>query len=332
MKFHQSLYVTVAAVLFTGLSTASAHFNITGNRTLNSGNPIDGITATNNVRTVSGSFGWADATDDNWGNTHRLTPFKFTLANMQTVSITVARNLLGSGSNGTFLPAFSLDTTPAFVGDGHDESNASRAYLAGLFGTTAVGESFVNTNGNGGWHAGDPFVDSNFNSVWDSGEQFTDVNGLGVWEPGDSFTDTNGNGVFDGAGIDRSGKDGVFRALAPWKIFQDSVAGTEVNFDTIIGHAADGTAANYGGAPGINGDGTADGTVSSTFANLAAGDYFLVVGGVNYAGVNTDTLAGGLTFLTYGIDVSATATPEPTSVVLLAFGAVGWGLMRRRKA
>jgi hypothetical protein len=81
---------------------------------------------------------------------------------------------------------------------------------------------------------------------------------------------------------------------------------------TYIGHAADGTAANYGNAPGIEGDGTADGFLTATFLDLPPGDYSFFVGGANYEAQNTETP----TYPTYGVFVSAqaiAATPAPAS-------------------
>jgi hypothetical protein len=103
-------------------------------------------------------------------------------------------------------------------------------------------------------------------------------------------------------------------------------------FNTIIGHAADGTSANFGTASGINGDGTADGTVSATFANLSAGDYYLFVGGANYAAQNTEAPIYGPSsnaYQTYGVGVTVGAVPEPSPYALLALGAGGITLMRR---
>lgn len=338
MKISQSLFLAVAAGLLAGLSTASAHISVTG-RTFD-GNPltpspafepIDGGSFSINTQTISSGFGWADATDANWGDSHRTRVFKFTLASTQTVAITIARNLNGTGPNGTFLPAFSLFQTPAYQAETHDSGAPTVSYLTGLFGTGAVGESFVNTNGSAGWEVGDPFVDGGaLNGTWDLGEQYTDLNGSSVWEFGDSFTDTNGNGVFDGRGLGGSGKEGAFSALSPWKIYQDVSPFAEMFFDTLIGHAADGTAANYGNAVGINGDGVADGTVTETFTDLAAGDYYFLVGGADYAAQNSaDVLAGGTSFRTYGVDVNVTAVPEPTSAALLGLSAVGLALVRR---
>ena len=304
MKLTKSFFI--AASLAAGLLNASAHLNVGTARDLgtlsNSSNSI-------NTQTVSGSFGWADATDSNWGDSHRLRIFKFTLSSTQNVTITASRrNAAGqSGAIDTLLTAFSLfrlnPGNATFVIDGHDTSAGSTNYLTGLYGTGAAAESFIDTNSNG------------------------------FWDTGESFTDANGNGVWDGAGVGGSGKEGVFRALNDFRIYQDNGDPNTTAFNdfTYLGHAADGTSANYGSASGINGDGVADGTVSATFNGLAAGDYYFLVGGADYLAQNTDQLTSGAspTYKTYGIGVTVGAVPEPSTYALLALGAGGLALVRR---
>lgn len=287
------------AIGLLGTPFAQAHVSIGSDRTLNSGNPIDGLTVTNGNRTVSSSFGWADATDDNWGDSHRLTAFKFTLATTQNVTITVSRRAAGTGPVDTLLPAFSLYQTPLWVASTHDTGPATTTWLTNTFGTSAVGEAFI---------------DANSNSVWNVGE---------------SFTDANGNGVYDSAGIGGSGKEGAFRALATWEIYHDSVGGARMHFDTYLGNAADGTSANFGSAPGIHGDGVADGTVSRTFVDLTAGDYYLFVGGGNYTAQLNE--AASPSFPTYGINLSVTAVPEPSIAILFMAGLGAVLAMRLRR-
>ena len=296
-------YFLIAATLFAGLFNASAHLSVGGDRTLGT---IDNTTVTNNARTVSSSFGWADATDDNFGDSHRLTAFKFTLGSTQNVTITVSRrNATGqTGANDTLLPAFSLYTlNGTFVSSTHDTSAGSTSYLTGLYGTGATAETFI---------------DSNSNTFWDTGE---------------SFTDANGNGVWDGAGAGGSGKEGAFRALNNWRIYQDNGDPNTTLFNdfTYVANAADGNATNYGSASGINGDGIADGSVTATFNNLTAGDYYFLAGGADYLSQNTDQLTSGpsATFKSYGIGVTVGAVPEPSTYVLFAVGAIGIGIIRR---
>lgn len=111
---------------------------------------------------------------------------------------------------------------------------------------------------------------------------------------------------------------GAFDALHTWKIGNDA---GELSTLTYVGNAADGTAANFGSASGINGDGVADGSVSGSFW-LPAGDYTLIVGGGSAAGVDTTG--------TYGVDVSLTVIPEPSAALLGAAAALGLVSRRRR--
>ena len=92
-------------------------------------------------QTATSLFGWADATDADWGDSHRVRVFRFTLANSlaadQSVRITAERNLLGTGPTGTFLPAFSLfkglaHTTSPLA---HDSSALSVEWLVNQFGS-----------------------------------------------------------------------------------------------------------------------------------------------------------------------------------------------------
>lgn len=111
---------------------------------------------------------------------------------------------------------------------------------------------------------------------------------------------------------------GAFDALATWKIGNDA---GNLSTLTYVGNAADGTSANFGFAAGIEGDGNADGTVTGSWW-LPAGDYSLFVGGADLSG--TDTVG------TYGIDVSLSVIPEPSSLILSGIAAAGLMARRRR--
>ena len=101
-----------------------------------------------------------------------------------------------------------------------------------------------------------------------------------------------------------------------------------------VGHAADGTSANYGSNPDIEGDGSVDGIVKKTLT-LQTGNYSIFVGGGNNGGsdignygVNLAIKAAALPVITSslnktgtigeGISYTITATNAPTS-----FGAEG---------
>jgi hypothetical protein len=285
------------AILAIAGQTAFAHISYS-NR--NFGTLIISTDASNNTQTVSGGFGWADATDADWGDSHRFRYFRFTLANPlagdQAVRITVERNLLGTGANNTFLPAFSLFSGLA------QRANNEGVQQGSVYRTEALAH------------------DGAARSIQSLVDQFGSTNG---------------------SGLGGSGKEGSFRSLADWSIGNDDtyntagdptsgilIAARLANF-TYLGHAADGTSANFGNAAGIVGDGAADGFVTATFSGLAAGDYSLFVGGANYALQNTET---GPTYPTYGVNVTVGLVPEPSTSSLLLGSAALLGLLRRRKA
>ena len=91
---------------FTPLQNALAHISYTGRNfgTLVIGAPASSI----NNQTMSSAFGWADATDSDWGDSHRGRFFRFTLSTTASVMVSVQRNSSGNGTVGTFLPAISV--------------------------------------------------------------------------------------------------------------------------------------------------------------------------------------------------------------------------------
>ena len=269
---YKFLGVALAALAIAG-TKALAHVGYSGRDfgTLMYNPDGSGKTVTISTQTVSSGFGWADATDADWGDSHRGRFFRFTLSGSGDVQITAQRNLLGTGPTGTFLPAFSLYSGLGQLAPeqgGHDASQLS--------------------------------IDSR-----------------------------------------PAGTEGSFRSLTDWSIGNDDTYNTggptsgvlyaaRLAYFTYIGHAADGTSANFGSAAGIAGDGTADGFVTATFSSLAAGDYSLFVGGANYALQTTET--GPTTFPTYGVNVTVGLIPEPSTSSLLLGSAALLALLRRRKA
>ncbi len=119
-------------------------------------------------------------------------------------------------------------------------------------------------------------------------------------------------------------KEGNFRALGDWKIGNDTgTTPADLSSFSFKGYAVDGTSANFGAAPGIVGDGLADGHVVATF-DIPAGDYTLFIGGANYASqVPGDTVGRG-------VNVTLTVIPEPAAAGLLLTGMAGLLLRRRR--
>ena len=91
---------------FTPLQNALAHISYTGRDfgTLVIGTPASSI----NNQTMSSAFGWADATDSDWGDSHRGRFFRFTLSTTASVMVSVQRNSSGTGTVETFLPGISV--------------------------------------------------------------------------------------------------------------------------------------------------------------------------------------------------------------------------------
>jgi hypothetical protein len=270
MKSSKYIILTLAAVC-AAPAGLQAHISYSGRDfgALIVGDPASTINITN----VSGSFGWADGADADWGDSHRLRAFRFTLTTTASVMITVQRNAGGTGTVGTFLPAVSVYSGLAHLESprAHDYSALSVQWLQQQFGT-------------------------------------------------------------DSTGLGGSGKEGSFNALGDWAI-GNSVSQTVIDpsdslrFFTYIGHAADGTSANFGLAPAILGDGNADGFVTTTMHGLTPGHYSLFVGGANYAAQTTEASP----FPTYGVNVSVQAVPEPSTWALLACGGLVLGAALRRK-
>lgn len=259
-KFSYSFYLLIFVSSFLATTTVSAHIGYTGRNlgtwsesggiwsvTGNSGVMFNGsvaITLTN----ISSDFGWADATDADYGDSHKGRWFSFTLNNPGTFSLSIDGGGTDSGTQmgvypfnsvlgPRFLPGFTIYRGLAVAG-AHDASAVSLAWRA-----------------------------------------------------------TRG-----------AGSEGALNTLGTFSIGNDSNQIGELQY---VGHAVDGTSANFGSASGIQGDGVADGVVNGTFA-LGADSYSVFVGGANYAGVD----AGN-----YGAVVTFFSVPEP-SVFLLSAGSL----------
>lgn len=262
----QSLRSRTLATLVIGLGSVTSglshvSYPTGGSRdfgTLVPGGPAISL-ATN--PTVSGDHGWADGTDADFGDSHKVRGLRFTLSAPATITLTI--NAVTSG----FLPGYSIYSGLAHL------APITAAPGSADYDTSAISLDYLGTLG----------------------------------------------GV---------AKEGAFTALTTWRMGGDNQTGPVFNYNAIdglstftyMGHAVDGTAANYGSAPGIVGDGNADGNVSGTFS-LPAGDYSIFVGGANYAATNPAT--------TYTFGASIVAVPEPASLVGLLMGATV--LLRRRR-
>jgi len=229
------------ALLCLGTWNASAHVGYTGRdfgTVVPNASPV-----TINGQAVTSNFGWADGTDDDFGDSHKVRAFRFNLAAPAFVTITFSASTNGGAKDGTIKPGFSIYKGLAHVAPitnapgsaDHDTALISQAYLATLGGVT---------------------------------------------------------------------KEGCFRALNTWRMGGDNQPGPTFDFDaanglstfTFVGYAVDGDSSLFGSAPGVTGDGNANGTVTKSIF-LAAGDYSIFVGGANYAGQlpTPDATSYGLT-------------------------------------
>lgn len=124
---------------------------------------------------------------------------------------------------------------------------------------------------------------------------------------------------------------GSFNALGDWKIGNDDgVTFADLSSLTYVGNAADGTSALFGTAPGINGDGNADGMVSGSFM-LSAGDYSIFVGGAEYFGSSNNATGVSGSNFAFNTTLSVTVIPEPSTYALFALGAMVLAAACRRR-
>jgi hypothetical protein len=136
---------------------------------------------------------------------------------------------------------------------------------------------------------------------------------------------------YDSADISKANRpantEGAFRALNNWEIGNDpdTVNGVpaSLSFFKYIGHAYDGS--------GFGSDGIADGKVSHTFTNLAAGDYSVFMGGSDYL---AQDISNPNLLSKYGVSGTLVAgvVPEPETYAMLMAGLGLMGaVIRRRK-
>ncbi|MDP3539202.1 MAG: FxDxF family PEP-CTERM protein [Azonexus sp.] len=120
------------ALFLAGLISlpAMAHVSYT-NRDLGT---FSGLSAASNSITnqTTYNFGWADAADTDWGDSHKGKWYKFTLGNAADVTLTASANATATpASIGGLLPAFSLyqGLAPSAA---YDTSAVSLTYRASL--------------------------------------------------------------------------------------------------------------------------------------------------------------------------------------------------------
>ncbi|MBL9114827.1 MAG: hypothetical protein JNJ83_07435 [Verrucomicrobiaceae bacterium] len=119
--------LTCALLLSCGL-TAQAHIGY-GGRDFGTLDPSGTTTNTINGQTVSTRFGWADAADADWGDSHRGRFYRFTLTSPSYVTITFT-GVTGGTAPGLLMPGFTVYQGLAHASPAdYDFSVVSEAWL-----------------------------------------------------------------------------------------------------------------------------------------------------------------------------------------------------------
>ena len=251
-----------------------------------------GDTATRTNSAATGNFGWVDGTDGNWGDSHKLRAYRFTLTDELDVSITFKGDTYSTATTSVtnaLTPGFSL-----YKGLAHGSTGTGgQADHDG-----APGSVYIRERDSGGVG----LTEGSFRTLgdWSITNNSWTYEG-GVWVDGPTVANPGKTGP-DGPGI------------LPESFFQ------------YIGHAYDGT---IGGISG--GDGVSDGSVTHIF-HLLAGDYSIFVGGTDFTqdtGFNSWGPGGDATYGVLGI-VSVVPEPETYAMLLAGLGLLGFSARRRR--
>ncbi|MEO8614331.1 MAG: PEP-CTERM sorting domain-containing protein [Luteolibacter sp.] len=139
MKTNRNTSFLIASIALIGIQAASAHITYTG-RDFGTFTGTSAQSSPSLTTSISSDFGWAAATDDNYGDSHRTRAFRFQLASAGIVTLTVQSNASG------FLPAFSIFSGLAHISPSladHDATQISLDYLATLSGPDKVGAFFA---------------------------------------------------------------------------------------------------------------------------------------------------------------------------------------------
>jgi hypothetical protein len=109
---------------------------------------------------VSGNYGWADGLDADFGDSHKLRAFRFTLTRDTTVTFSVTANAGATATSvGGLIPAFSIYTGLAHVAPfapDHDGAASTLAHLASLGGVPKEGAFRALDDWSIGNDSGDP--------------------------------------------------------------------------------------------------------------------------------------------------------------------------------
>lgn len=136
--------LTVSVALMSISSLAQAHVSYTG-RDLGSFDALSAASVSIANQVVTGNYGWADAADADYGDSHKGRWFKFTLGQATDVTLSVSANSAATSTSiGGLLPSFSLYSGLA-PSAAYDNSAISTAYRSTLGFTT---EGAWNARGN----------------------------------------------------------------------------------------------------------------------------------------------------------------------------------------
>ncbi len=123
----------VALLLLLGAVSASAHLSYSG-RNFGTFSGIEPLPVTISGQSAPTNWGWADGADEDFGHTHRLRFYRFTLQNTATVTISVT-----SMDATTMLPGFSIYSGLAHTSPLDYDTTLTFQYLATLPGKTKEG-------------------------------------------------------------------------------------------------------------------------------------------------------------------------------------------------
>lgn len=128
-------HVSYTGRIFGTWDNSSGSWSVTGNSGTSSGGVVT-ISGTN----LSSTFGWADATDSDWGDSHRGRFFRVTLNQTGRVTLSVTGGGLGSvsysGTGTQLLPGVSIYSGTA-ASQTHDGAVSTINFLTTTFGTSA---------------------------------------------------------------------------------------------------------------------------------------------------------------------------------------------------
>ena len=254
------------ALLLAGMTSvpAMAHVGYTGRSFGTFGDTFAMSTLSNQAAT--GNYGWIDGTDADYGDSHKLRAYRFTLLEPTDVKLSFGEATSQVTDHLGNVSTSQLGLTPGF------SLYQGLAHLAP--------------------------------------------------QPAD----------YDGADLSQASRpdyaEGSFRALTDWSIGNDQgdlngmTVPASLSFFKYIGHAYDGA--------GHGSDGLADGKVSHTFMNLAAGDYSVFVGGADYL---AQDIANPDLQSQYGVTGTLVAgvVPESETYAMLLAGLGLMGAIVRRR-